>query len=69
MRTTRLLPLLLAALLALALLVVAAARLLAWEPRWALASRHAMAEAGWRASGAWSDFADWLRSRRTPSTR
>ena len=25
---------------------------------------HAWREAAWRTSGAWSDFGDWLRSRR-----
>ena len=25
---------------------------------------HAWREAAWRTSGAWSDFSDWLRSRR-----
>ena len=36
----------------------------AWEPRWLPGARHAVAEAGWRTGGAWSDFADWIRSRR-----
>jgi len=57
----------LAALLALAALVAGLARLLAVEPRWALAARHAIAEAGWRAGGTAADFGDWLRSRRRPA--
>lgn len=35
-----------------------------WEPRWALRWRHAWGEAGYRVGGGWSDFRDWLRSRR-----
>ena len=54
-----------AILLALALLVWSLARLLAWEPRWLPGARHAVAEAGWRTGGAWSDFSDWVRGRRT----
>ena len=33
----------------------------AWEPRWLLSMRHAVAEAGYRASATWSEFADWAR--------
>lgn len=51
-------------LLALCALVWAVFRFFAWEPRWLLETRHAVAEAGWRASGAWADFTDWVRSRR-----
>jgi hypothetical protein len=58
----------LAGLLALALLLWGAFRFFAWEPRWLLAARHATAEAGWRAGGAWADFTDWVRSRREPSS-
>ena len=54
----------LAILLALVLAVWGVARALAWEPRWLPGARHAIAEAGWRTGGAWSDFADWIRSRR-----
>jgi hypothetical protein len=57
--------LVLAALLALCALVWALFRLFAWEPRWLLGARHAIAEAGWRTGGAWADFTDWLRSRRS----
>jgi hypothetical protein len=57
--------LVLAALFALCALVWALFRFFAWEPRWLLGARHATAEAGWRASGAWADFTDWLRSRRS----
>jgi hypothetical protein len=54
----------LAALLALSALVWGLFRFFAWEARWLLAARHAVAEAGWRTGGAWADFTDWLRSRR-----
>jgi hypothetical protein len=37
------------------------ARWWAWEPRWLVRWRHAMGEAGWRASAAWAEFTDWLR--------
>jgi hypothetical protein len=33
----------------------------AWEPRWLLASRHAVGEASFRVSATWADFADWVR--------
>ncbi len=52
-------------LLALALLLWARLRCFAWEPRWLAGTRHAVAEAGWRTSGAWEDFTDWLRRGRT----
>ena len=54
-------------LLLLALLAWAVARWLALSPRWAVSTRHAIGEAGWRTSGAWSEFADWVRTRRGPS--
>jgi hypothetical protein len=43
------------------LVLWAAARWWAWEPRWLVRWRHATAEAGWRASAAWAEFTDWLR--------
>ena len=49
------------ALMALAALLYALARWWAWEPRWLVRWRHAGAEAGWRASGSWAEFMDWLR--------
>lgn len=49
------------ALLALGGLGYAAGRWLAWDPAWARGSRHAMGEAGWRASATWAEFADWVR--------
>jgi cobalamin biosynthesis Mg chelatase CobN len=52
-------------LLALVLLLWGLLRFFAWEPRWLAGSRHAVAEAGWRTSGAWEDFTDWLRRGRT----
>jgi hypothetical protein len=51
----------LAALIALACLAWATARMLAFEPRWTLSLRHALAEAGFRASATWAEFADWMR--------
>jgi hypothetical protein len=48
-------------LLVLGGLGYALAHWLAWDPRWARATRHALAEAGWRAGNVWSEFADWLR--------
>ena len=52
-------------LLLLGLLAWGLARFFAWDPAWLARSRHAVAEAGWRTSGAWADFADWLRRGRT----
>jgi hypothetical protein len=49
------------ALMALATLLYGLARWWAWEPRWLVRARHAGAEAGWRASGAWAEFVDWVR--------
>ena len=57
----------LAAVLLLGGLVWGVFRFFAWEPRWLLGARHAVTEAGWRASGTWADFTDWLRSRRSPA--
>jgi hypothetical protein len=37
------------------------ARWFAWDPAWARAGRHAIAEAGWRASATWAEFTDWVR--------
>jgi hypothetical protein len=48
-------------LLALGGLGYGLAHWLAWDPRWARRSRHALAEAGWRAGNTWSEFADWVR--------
>jgi hypothetical protein len=31
------------------------------EPRWLLGARHAWSEAGYRASGTWAEFTDWVR--------
>jgi hypothetical protein len=49
------------ALMALAGLLYGLARWWAWEPRWLVRMRHAGAEAGWRASGSWAEFMDWVR--------
>lgn len=49
------------ALMAVAALLYGLARWWAWEPRWLLRWRHAGAEAGWRASGSWAEFMDWMR--------
>ncbi len=51
----------LAALIALGCLAWGVARLLAFEPRRSLSMRHAMAEAGFRASATWAEFSDWAR--------
>jgi hypothetical protein len=50
-----------AALLILACAAWAIARRRAFAPRWTLALRHAIAEAGFRASATWAEFVDWLR--------
>jgi hypothetical protein len=49
------------ALVVLACLVWALARVVALEPRWTLSARHAIAEAGVRASATWAEFSDWVR--------
>jgi hypothetical protein len=38
-----------------------AARLRGWDPEWLARSRHSWSEAGYRLSGIWSEFGDWLR--------
>jgi hypothetical protein len=48
-------------LLLLTALIWGVFRWLAVEPGWVTGARHATAEAGWRTSGAWSDFSDWIR--------
>jgi hypothetical protein len=50
-----------AAVLLLACIGWALARRRAFEPRWMLSLRHAMAEAGFRLSATWAEFADWVR--------
>src|SRR3954471_15025519 len=50
-----------AVLMMLAALLHALARWWAWEPDWLVRARHAGAEAGWRASGSWAEFMDWVR--------
>jgi hypothetical protein len=50
-----------AAVLVLACLGWALARRRAFEPHWLLSLRHAMAEAGFRASATWAEFSDWVR--------
>jgi hypothetical protein len=51
----------LALLLLLGCIAWALARRRAFEPHWLLSLRHAMAEAGFRASATWSEFTDWAR--------
>jgi hypothetical protein len=51
----------LAALMALACVAWGVSRMLSFEPRWMLSLRHAIAEAGFRASATWAEFSDWLR--------
>ena len=41
--------------------VVALATWSAREPEWLLRARHATGEAGWRLSGTWAEFRDFLR--------
>jgi hypothetical protein len=60
-RGVRLALIVVAALLLMLLALWAFARWWAWEPDWLVRSRHATAEAGWRASAAWAEFTDWLR--------
>jgi hypothetical protein len=50
-----------AAVLVLACVAWALARRRAFEPRWMLSLRHAMDEAGFRASATWAEFSDWAR--------
>jgi hypothetical protein len=50
-----------AALVALAAAAWGIARWQAYEPRWTVSLRHAMGEAGYRASSTWSEFSDWAR--------
>jgi hypothetical protein len=50
-----------AAFVALCCLLWAIARMNAFEPRWTLSLRHALAEAGFRASATWAEFTDWAR--------
>ncbi|TMK40146.1 MAG: hypothetical protein E6G56_09115 [Actinobacteria bacterium] len=58
-------PLLIIGVLALLIVVPALAfhgtRWLGWEPRWIPGLRYSVGEAGYRAGGTWSEFADWLR--------
>ena len=49
------------ALLALAALSVVMLNLLGIDPAWLAQSRHALAEARYRAGGVLSEFGDWLR--------
>lgn len=51
----------LAVLLLFGCLGWALARRRAFEPHWLLSLRHAIAEAGFRVSATWSEFADWAR--------
>jgi hypothetical protein len=50
-----------AVLLAVGCAVWALARIEAFEPRWTLSLRHAIAEAGFRASAIWAELSDWAR--------
>jgi hypothetical protein len=51
----------LGALVFLVGLIWAVATWMGLEPPWWPRARHSLAELGWRASGAWSDFTDWVR--------
>jgi hypothetical protein len=59
--TTAVVLIVLAGALLLGCAVWGLAQAQAWEPRWSLALRHAVAEAGFRASAAWREFGDWAR--------
>jgi O-antigen/teichoic acid export membrane protein len=50
-----------AAAIALLCVLWAVSRALTFEPRWTLSLRHALAEAGFRASATWAEFRDWAR--------
>jgi hypothetical protein len=50
-----------AALLAVGCAVWALARIEAFEPRWTLSLRHAIAESSFRASAIWAELSDWAR--------
>lgn len=52
----------LAAVLGIAAMVGATARVRGWDPAWAASWRHAWAEAGYRFGGLWAEVRDWLRS-------
>lgn len=54
----------LAALVLLGAIAWAIASMQAYEPRWTLSLRHAMAEAGYRASATWSELTEWARLSR-----
>ena len=45
----------------LAALLWAAFSFAVLEPHWLLSLRHSLAEAGYRASAVWAEFADWVR--------
>jgi hypothetical protein len=51
----------LAALIALGCLLWGVARMRTFEPHWTLSLRHAIAEAGFRASATWAELSDWAR--------
>ena len=49
------------AVLALAAMAVVVLNLLALDPPWLAQTRHALAEARYRAAGVLAEFGDWLR--------
>jgi hypothetical protein len=49
------------ALVVLACFAWGVSRMLTLEPHWTLSLRHAIAEAGFRASATWAEFSDWAR--------
>jgi hypothetical protein len=59
--TTAIAVVIVAAVIVLACIAWALARRRAFEPHWLLSLRHAMAEAGFRASATWAEFTDWAR--------
>jgi hypothetical protein len=56
--------LVLGGLLGVAGAALTTARVRGWDPAWAAGLRHSWAEAEYRASGIWSEFAAWLRRGR-----
>lgn len=50
-----------AALLILGCIAWAIVRQRAIEPHWTISLRHALSEAGFRASATWAEFTDWMK--------
>ena len=63
MSTPVLIILMIACVLALGAAIAGVARVRGWDPAWLMGARHALGEAGYRVSGLWSEFSDWLHVR------